>query len=215
MSSRRIRLRVLGRVARTKETVVVTKRGRPLVEVIPFRHSDELPAGKIVGNTGVREGHHLAAWRIDLECLQVKYLLDTHVWVWWNMHPENRSRKVKGIIAASQKSEEILLSAISVWEFCKLLEKRRIGISCDPREWLETALAMPKLRLVPLSPVISYRSTGVDADRLCRSCRSDHYREPRKMKPTDQGRFDTSKCMCAYDMVTKTHYPTKLGLFSC
>ena len=89
----------------------------------------------------------------------MKYLLDTHVWVWWNMRPEKLSRKVKRLIAASQKYEEILLSAISVWEFCKLLEKGRIGISCDPRDWLETALAMPKLRLVPLSPVIAYRST--------------------------------------------------------
>ena len=41
-------LQVLGRVARTKETVVVTKRGIPLVEVIPFRHSDESPVpGKL------------------------------------------------------------------------------------------------------------------------------------------------------------------------
>ena len=41
-------LQVLGRVTRTKEPVVVTKRGKPLVEVIPFRHSDELPApGKL------------------------------------------------------------------------------------------------------------------------------------------------------------------------
>jgi PIN domain nuclease of toxin-antitoxin system len=88
----------------------------------------------------------------------VKYLLDTHVWVWWNMHPENLSRKVKGLIAGTQKYEELLLSAISVWEFCKLLEKGRIGISGDPRDWLETALLMPKLRLVPLSPVIAYRS---------------------------------------------------------
>ena len=89
----------------------------------------------------------------------MKYLLDTHVCVWWNMRPEKLSRKVKRLIAASQEYEEILLSAISVWEFCKLLEKGQIGISCDPRDWLETALAMPKLRLVPLSPVIAYRST--------------------------------------------------------
>jgi PIN domain nuclease of toxin-antitoxin system len=91
----------------------------------------------------------------------VKYLLDTHVWVWWNAHPERLSRKVKALIAASQRYEEILLSAISVWEFCKLLEKGRIVVSCDPRDWLETALAMPKLRLVPLSPAIAYRSTAL------------------------------------------------------
>jgi PIN domain nuclease of toxin-antitoxin system len=89
----------------------------------------------------------------------MKYLLDTHVWVWWNMRPERLSDKVKNLIAESQGYEEMLLSAISVWEFCKLLEKKRLGISCDPRDWLETALAMPKLRLAPLSPAIAYRST--------------------------------------------------------
>ena len=89
----------------------------------------------------------------------MKFLLDTHVWVWWHMHPENLSGKVKRLISASGKYEEILLSAISVWEFCKLLERGRIGISCDPRDWLETALAMPKLRLVSLTPTIAYRST--------------------------------------------------------
>jgi prevent-host-death family protein len=34
-------LQVLGRVARTKEPIVVTKRGKPLVEVIPFRDKGE------------------------------------------------------------------------------------------------------------------------------------------------------------------------------
>jgi prevent-host-death family protein len=41
-------LQILDRVAKTKETVVVTKRGKAMVEVIPFRHSDELPVpGKL------------------------------------------------------------------------------------------------------------------------------------------------------------------------
>lgn len=39
---------VFARVARTKETIIVTKRGKPLVEVIPFRHDDESPTpGKL------------------------------------------------------------------------------------------------------------------------------------------------------------------------
>ena len=48
-------LQVFGRVARTKETVVVTKRGKPLVEVIPFRHSDESPAPGRLSETLVFE----------------------------------------------------------------------------------------------------------------------------------------------------------------
>jgi len=87
------------------------------------------------------------------------YLLDTHTWVWWNMNPQNLSERVKEIIGDTNTYNEMLLSAISPWEFCKLLEKKRVGISCNPEDWIRTALDMPKLRLVPLSPILSYRST--------------------------------------------------------
>ena len=75
------------------------------------------------------------------------------------MRPERLSPKVKGLIEDPDRYEELLLSTISVWEFCKLLEKKRLGISCHPEEWLAIALVMPKLRMVPLSPPIAYRST--------------------------------------------------------
>jgi PIN domain nuclease of toxin-antitoxin system len=93
--------------------------------------------------------------------LQVKYLLDTHVWIWWNMNPAQLSRKVKNLIADSGKYDELLLSAISPWELCKLIEKKRLAIACDPEEWIKIALDMPKLRLVPLTPVIAYKSTAL------------------------------------------------------
>jgi PIN domain nuclease of toxin-antitoxin system len=75
------------------------------------------------------------------------------------MDPGKLSRRVLRAIRADEKYDEILLSAISPWEFCKLLEKKKIGISCNPEQWLHEALIMPKLRLVPLSPSIAYRST--------------------------------------------------------
>ncbi len=89
----------------------------------------------------------------------MKYLLDTHAWVWWNMEPKKLSRKARAAIENTAHRSEILLSAISMWEFCKLIEKKRIGISCDPEEWMSEALRMPKLRLIPLTPTIVYRST--------------------------------------------------------
>ena len=91
----------------------------------------------------------------------VRYLLDTHAWLWWNMNPRKLSRRAKSLIGDPDRYEELLLSAISPWEFAKLLEKGRIGISCDPEEWIDEALQMPKLRLVPLSPTIAYRSTAL------------------------------------------------------
>ena len=39
-------LHILGQVAKTKESVVVTKRGKPLAEVVPFSTSKPVP-GKL------------------------------------------------------------------------------------------------------------------------------------------------------------------------
>lgn len=89
----------------------------------------------------------------------MKYLLDTHVWIWWNMAPAKLSRKARAAIENTDRYSDMLLSVISTWEFCKLLEKGRIGISCDSEEWMAEALQMPKLRLVSLMPSIAYRST--------------------------------------------------------
>ena len=91
--------------------------------------------------------------------LQMKYLLDTHTWIWWHIRPQNLSEKVTSLIGDTSRYSELLLSAISPWEFSKLVEEGRLGISHDPEGWINSALDMPKLRLVSLSPVIAYRST--------------------------------------------------------
>ena len=89
----------------------------------------------------------------------MKYLLDTHCWIWWHTNPAKLSQKVKKLIAENTSYSELLLSSISPWEFCKLLEKKKIVVSCNPEEWLAKALKIPKLRLVELTPRIAYQST--------------------------------------------------------
>ena len=54
------------------------------------------------------------------------YFLDTHTWIWWNMNPQKLSQRVKEIIGDINVYKEILLSAISPWEFSKLLEKEEL-----------------------------------------------------------------------------------------
>ncbi len=75
------------------------------------------------------------------------------------MKPANLSKTAYQVISDTESYSELLLSSISPWEFCKLLEKGKMGISCNPEDWLEMALHMPKFRLVELSPSIAYRST--------------------------------------------------------
>ncbi len=75
------------------------------------------------------------------------------------MHPQKLSTTIHSLLSSPEHYDELLLSAISIWEFSKLLEKKRIGISCNPEEWITEALDMPKLRFIPLTPTIAYRST--------------------------------------------------------
>ena len=75
------------------------------------------------------------------------------------MRPQNLSRKITKLIENEAGYDELLLSAISPWEFCRLIEKGKIGISYNPAEWINSALEMPKLRFIHLTPMIAYRST--------------------------------------------------------
>ncbi len=91
----------------------------------------------------------------------MKYLLDTHAWIWWHVEPSALPAKVRALIETTANYEELVLSAISPWEVAKLVEKGRIDLYADPEEWLEQAMQMPKLRLAPLTPRVAYRSTAL------------------------------------------------------
>ncbi len=89
----------------------------------------------------------------------MSYLMDTHIWIWWNMQPENLSKKVITILEQADVKQPLLLSAISIWEFSKLVERGRLSISCDGQAWINEALDDPYLRVIPLSPEIAWHST--------------------------------------------------------
>ena len=89
----------------------------------------------------------------------MKYVLDTHTWIWWHINPNKLSNKVIKLISNQNNYDELLLSEISPWEFCKLIEKGRLQINIPSEKWIEKALDMPRLRLCQLSPDIACQST--------------------------------------------------------
>ena len=67
----------------------------------------------------------------------------------------------------------ISVSAISCLEVATAVAKKRITLDRDPLSWLEQALALPKLDLLPLTPAIAVKATelghnfpGDPADRV-------------------------------------------------
>jgi len=90
----------------------------------------------------------------------MRYVLDTHTWIWWHENPKKLSSKVKNIIVnAVSANDVLLLSAISSWEFCKLIEKKQLIMGGDTEELLSKMVCMHALTLVPLTPVIAFKST--------------------------------------------------------
>jgi PIN domain nuclease of toxin-antitoxin system len=87
------------------------------------------------------------------------YLLDTHTWVWMHAFPEELSREAARTIKSAGEDDEFLLSAISMWEVCKLVEKDRIRLFEDLEVWMSSALDVPQLHVVPLDFKVFYRST--------------------------------------------------------
>jgi PIN domain nuclease of toxin-antitoxin system len=89
----------------------------------------------------------------------MNYLLDTHTWIWMHAFPDKLSAKAKAAIKGRNADDELMLSSISIWEVCKLVEKGRISLFEDLEAWVTSALDIPDLRLVPLDFRVFHRST--------------------------------------------------------
>jgi len=80
------------------------------------------------------------------------------------MAPDRLGSRALTRIRDIKRREELLLSTISVWEVCKLVEYKRLQITCDALSWVTQALAIPGLRKVELTSEISYQSTTLPGE---------------------------------------------------
>jgi PIN domain nuclease of toxin-antitoxin system len=95
-------------------------------------------------------------------------ILDTHIFVWLFLEPERVPAK---IIAAMLDADVLGLSAISLWEIAMLTEKKQFKLPEPLLSWSKKALALDKLKLLPITPEIAAKSAGLPmhgdpADRL-------------------------------------------------
>lgn len=108
-------------------------------------------------------------------------LLDTHAWVWLMNGSERLGPKARKAIQRSLAEEAVLVSAISPWEVAMLVSKGRLVLDRDVGEWIEAALALPGMRLEPISPDVAVASTRLPgtlhtdpADRLIAATARHH-----------------------------------------
>jgi len=90
-------------------------------------------------------------------------LLDTHAWFWLLEQPERLSDRVRTLLS-DPDVYPVGLTAISVWEFAKLVEKGRIALAVGLREWVQQATDPNYIELIPLAPDIAVESTMLPGD---------------------------------------------------
>ncbi|MBW2261113.1 MAG: type II toxin-antitoxin system VapC family toxin [Deltaproteobacteria bacterium] len=88
----------------------------------------------------------------------MRYLLDTHVWLWQLVEPERLSRKASAALDAPES--ELHLSPISVWEVLVLARKKRILLD-EPGSWIREALQRTPASMVEITHEIAIRSESL------------------------------------------------------
>jgi len=104
-------------------------------------------------------------------------VLDTHVWVWLleGSRKLSTAKASAGLSRIREAAErfELRVSIISVWEVAMLEAKGRLRFSVPCLDWVDKAVAVPGLALIPITPEIAVDSSrlpgefhGDPADRL-------------------------------------------------
>ena len=68
----------------------------------------------------------------------LRFLLDTHIWLWSLLQPDRLSRRVTA--ALTKSDNEIWISPISTWEILMLCQKKRLTLEPNPPRWIASAL---------------------------------------------------------------------------
>jgi len=97
-------------------------------------------------------------------------VLDTHAWLWWVSEP---SRLGKAATKKLETAKRIGVSAISCLEVATAVATGRISLDRSPLDWMQQALALPRVELLSLTPSIAVEATqlgggfhGDPADRV-------------------------------------------------
>lgn len=89
----------------------------------------------------------------------MRLLLDTHVWLWSLLAPENLTRRVAA--ALEDPANELWLSPISTWELVVLVEKRRVLLDKGVDAWIREAMERVPLKEAPVTHEVALETRSV------------------------------------------------------
>lgn len=95
----------------------------------------------------------------------MKYLLDTHVLVWWyENNPRLPKRYFSLLTHAEQSNEAVGVSIFSFWEIAKLTQVNRLQTTLSLEQWFEDLEEDPFVKKLSLTPSIILQSMHLGLD---------------------------------------------------
>ena len=85
-------------------------------------------------------------------------VLDTHVLIWAMNDDTRLGTAARAAIEETAQTDRIGISAITPWEIGLLAERGRLRLGREVGVWIEAALALPGINLVPIGPTIAIDS---------------------------------------------------------
>jgi PIN domain nuclease of toxin-antitoxin system len=79
----------------------------------------------------------------------LKFLLDTHIWLWNSLQPDRLSPRVAREL--DNPENELWLSPVSLWELRLLYDKGRVRLVPDVVNWINESLIRLNMREAPLT----------------------------------------------------------------
>ena len=95
-------------------------------------------------------------------------LLDTHAWLWWVTEDRRLTRRARAAIQRASRAGDARVSAISIWEIAKKVEKGQLPLDRPLDDWLDAAVAHGDLQVLDTG-----RAILVDSCRLPGSFHGD------------------------------------------
>ena len=94
----------------------------------------------------------------------MKYLLDTHVLIWWLTDDRKLSKGHATLLERSERSATpVGLSAMSLWEIAKLVERGRIELTQSVDDSLDQLETSAFITILPLTGRVAVESTRLGA----------------------------------------------------
>ncbi len=89
----------------------------------------------------------------------MRFLLDTHIWLWSLSTPQLLSQRIARELTDAKN--EIWLSPVSVWEILTLARKGRVALEGEPESWVREALGKAPLREARINHEVAIRSMAL------------------------------------------------------